>query len=237
MGGQKEFVPKGKLKNNGGKAQVYEEFGVSQNNAQSLDVNSLLGFQYKDDADDYIKYNQKSRPSRRRGNSFNPVFNKEEYMQAAFQFVIRPPKSKDYDDYLRYLVDPAQIVEWKDIVEAVYTPPSVSSPQKILCPICLEPAAAIVAPRVTKCGHIFCWSCLLQYLQFEKQYAWKKCPLCADPIYKTDIKRVSLVLPADGELVFQLMVRNKANISVVVADPTVTKVLGSRLPHVSLPQY
>ena len=29
MGGQKEFVPKGKLKNNGGKAQVYEEFGVS----------------------------------------------------------------------------------------------------------------------------------------------------------------------------------------------------------------
>jgi len=49
-------------------------------------------------------------------------------MQAAFKFVIRPPKSKDYDDYLKYLVDPGSIVDWKDIVEAIHTPPSVSSP-------------------------------------------------------------------------------------------------------------
>ena len=53
-----------------------------------------------------MKYNQKSRPNRRGGNSFSPLFNKEQYMQAAFKFIIRPPKSKDYDDYLRYLVDP-----------------------------------------------------------------------------------------------------------------------------------
>jgi len=53
-----------------------------------------------------MKYNHKSRPNRRRGNSFSPIFDKEQYMQAAFKFVIRPPKSKDYDDYLKYLVDP-----------------------------------------------------------------------------------------------------------------------------------
>lgn len=101
---------------------------MSEKSAKSLDVNSLLGFQYKDDADDYVKYNQKSKPNRKRGNSFTPLFNKEQYMQASFKFVIRPPKSKDYDDYLRYLVNPEQIVDWKDIIEAVYTPPSVSSP-------------------------------------------------------------------------------------------------------------
>jgi hypothetical protein len=30
---------------------------MSAKNAKSLDVNSLLGFQYKDDGDEYVKYN------------------------------------------------------------------------------------------------------------------------------------------------------------------------------------
>lgn len=95
----------------------------------------------------------------------------------------------------------------------------------------------MVAPRVTKCGHIFCWPCLLQYLQFEKQHAWKKCPLCADPIYKTDIKRTRLIVQDEGELTLRLMVRNKANISLMVADHKETKIMGSRLPHVSASIY
>ena len=51
----------------------------------------------------------------------------------------------------------------------------------------------MVAPRVTKCGHLYCYACLLQYLDFEKQYAWKKCPLCSDPIYKRDIRKAKIV--------------------------------------------
>jgi hypothetical protein len=56
----------------------------------------------------------------------------------------------------------------------------------------MEPAPFMTAPRVTKCGHLFCWPCLLQYLAFEREYAWKKCPLCTEPIYKTDIRRVTI---------------------------------------------
>ena len=52
----------------------------------------------------------------------------------------------------------------------------------------------MTAPRVTKCGHMFCYACLLQYIDYDNQYAWKKCPLCADPVYKRDIRKASFVL-------------------------------------------
>jgi len=68
-------------------------------------------------------------------------------------------------------------------------------------------------------------------------YAWKKCPLCADPVYKTDIRRVKLIIPVDDELTFQLFVRNKANISVMIADHKETKIIGSRLPSVRSAAY
>lgn len=59
-------------------------------------------------------------------------------MQAAFKFIVKPPKPNCQDDYLQSLADPAHIVDWQDVVELVYTPPSVSSPQRVVCPICLE---------------------------------------------------------------------------------------------------
>lgn len=126
------------------------------------------------------------------------------------------------------------------MIEAVYTPPahSTRSEQKIVCPICLEALQEIVAPRVTKCGHIFCWPCLVRYLSYEQKHNWKKCPLCADPIQKKDVRRVRITT-APGELTFQLMVRNKFNTSVRVHDPTQdnNKILGSRLPTVSQTPY
>ena len=89
----------------------------------------------------------------------------------------------------------------------------------------MEPAGKMTAPRVTKCGHMFCYACLLQYIDYDNQYAWKKCPLCADPVYKRDIRKASFVLEDDqkgitdsiqgttsNELKFKLIVRNKSNI-------------------------
>ena len=128
-------------------------------------------------------------------------------------------------------------MEWKDVIEAVYTPPSDKgkSEQKIVCPICLDALQEIVAPRVTKCGHIFCWPCLVRYLTYEQKQNWKKCPLCADPIMKKDVRRVRIT-PAPSELTFQLMVRNKHNTSIKVHDAE-SKILGNRLPTVSMPSY
>jgi hypothetical protein len=44
-------------------------------------------------------------------------------------------------------------------------------------------------------------------------------------------------VPVDGELIFQLMIRNKANISLMVADHSETKIMGSRLPNVNSHYY
>ncbi len=126
-------------------------------------------------------------------------------------------------------------MEWKDVVEVTYTPPTAS---KIVCPICLENANVIVAPRVTKCGHIFCWPCLLQYLDFERQKGWKKCPLCADPIYKNDIRRAIIKQAYTNELSFQLMVRNRGNISLkTVTEGDSPVIMGSKLPSVDQENY
>lgn len=40
-----------------------------------------------------------------------------------------------------------------------------------------------------QCGHIYCWSCILNYLALSEN-KWRKCPICFESIYKTDLKSV-----------------------------------------------
>lgn len=119
----------------------------------------------------------------------------------------------------------------------------------------------MTCPRVTKCGHLYCWPCLLQYLAYEREYAWKKCPLCADPIYKHDIRRVTILqsktlgqdegyfknvgameeeevksIGFGKEIEFHLMIRNKSNINVKTKTDSI-KILESRLPSVHDQEY
>ncbi|EEA06630.1 uncharacterized protein CMU_013040 [Cryptosporidium muris RN66] len=48
----------------------------------------------------------------------------------------------------------------------------------VQCPICLE--SDLVSPRITRCGHIFCWPCILRNI-YEKDLKYLchcKCPIC-----------------------------------------------------------
>lgn len=75
-------------------------------------------------------------------------------------------------------------VQWEDIEQVL-----IAVPQS--CPICLQPP---VAPRITKCGHVYCFSCILHYLALsESNKAWRKCPICWDAIYEKDLKSVRSV--------------------------------------------
>ena len=93
----------------------------------------------------------------------------------------------------------------------------------IKCPICLAPS---VLPRITKCGHIFCFVCTLQYLgpEFRKYffylyypinyltltlsniyiyiyiYKFRKCPICSDKISRDDLKSVKYTSVQEPEL-------------------------------------
>ena len=94
------------------------------------------------------------------------------------QFVV-----KDSGDYSVHLADPDLLVEW-DKIEEIH----LDTQDSHTCPICLYPPQA---GRMTKCGHIYCWSCILHYLSLSDK-PWRKCPICYESIYKKDLKSVKI---------------------------------------------
>ena len=72
------------------------------------------------------------------------------------------------------------------------------------CPICLSTP---VAPRMAKCGHIFCLPCLIRYMHStddasplpEKRARWKKCPICYDSVYISETRPVRWFVGQEGE--------------------------------------
>ncbi|KAL6058639.1 RING finger protein 10 [Balamuthia mandrillaris] len=158
-----------------------------------LSGNYLLNFTYKRDQPPPASF-----PSRRRGPPVH--FNKERYLQANYRFVVNPSKP-----YLQHLYEPDLLVEWEDI-EQIY----LSSPLPYKCPICLDEP---LAPKMTRCGHIFCWGCILHYLSLGVK-SWRKCPICFDLISSKHLKSTVIELaplPEPGDLItFTLMKREKS---------------------------
>lgn len=56
-----------------------------------------------------------------------------------------------------------------------------------LCPICLY---SPIAAKITRCGHIYCWPCILHYLALTDR-TWQKCPICFEAVHKNELKRYS----------------------------------------------
>lgn len=96
------------------------------------------------------------------------------------KFVVRNPKedggcwvANDHDDgeeggdegYLKNLFEPNESVRWRDVVLVRY---DMVSSTDVRCPICMEQLSSMVCPRITKCGHVYCWTCILQYLEYNK---------------------------------------------------------------------
>ncbi|NXM77501.1 RNF10 protein, partial [Serilophus lunatus] len=103
-------------------------------------------------------------------------FNKELFLQANCQFVV-----SEEQDYTVHFADPDTLVNW-DFVEQV----RICSHEVPSCPICLYPPTAA---KITRCGHIFCWACILHYLSLSEK-TWSKCPICYGSVHKKDLKSV-----------------------------------------------
>ncbi|MED6248712.1 hypothetical protein ATANTOWER_003941 [Ataeniobius toweri] len=106
----------------------------------------------------------------------NKPFNKELFLQANCQFVVT-----DDQDYKAHFTDPDTLVNW-DCVQQV----RIYSHEMPSCPICLYPP---VVARITRCGHIFCWPCMLHYLSLSDK-SWSKCPICYEAVHTADLKSV-----------------------------------------------
>ncbi|CDW98076.1 hypothetical protein [Sporisorium scitamineum] len=148
----------------------------------------------------------------RRGATYTP-FNKERYVNAQYRFLVKPT-----GDYTAYFADPDIYLNWADILQVVIptssalagvgsSAPITDQPREpahegAACPICLSPPTA---PRMTKCGHVFCYPCILHYLTLKDDdnrskptaptlqpstQKWRRCPICWDTVYARDLKAV-----------------------------------------------
>uniref|UniRef100_A0A8C5B6Z5 E3 ubiquitin-protein ligase RNF10 n=1 Tax=Gadus morhua TaxID=8049 RepID=A0A8C5B6Z5_GADMO len=109
------------------------------------------------------------------GHKHKP-FNKELFLQANCQFLVT-----DDQDYKAHFTDPDTLVNW-DCVQQV----RIYSHEVPSCPICLYPP---VAAHITRCGHIFCWPCMLHYLSLADK-SWATCPICYEAVNPSDLKSV-----------------------------------------------
>lgn len=125
------------------------------------------------------------------------------------QFVV-----KSNGDYAPYAISPDLLVEWSKI-EQIHMFGSTEEPQ---CPICLyHPVAA----KMTRCGHVYCWPCILHYLALSDKKSWRKCPICYEAVHIGDLKS-AVSKPhhnykCDENVTFRLMYRNKDSMQAMPA--------------------
>ncbi|KAJ4286412.1 hypothetical protein N0V90_013111 [Kalmusia sp. IMI 367209] len=120
---------------------------------------------------------------------------KARYVHANYRFIVDPR-----GDYRAQSVDADIHLDWNNVLQILAS----SQSQDASCPICL---GTPVAPRMAKCGHIFCLPCLIRYMQsedegkaaLEKRARSKKCPLCWDSIYISETRPVRWYMGQEGE--------------------------------------
>lgn len=146
-------------------------------------------------------------PRRTRRGTYKP-FSRERYVNGHYRFIMHPS-----GDYTAHYTDPDIDVHWPQVAEvivhissdvsvahargrAVHATESGLTTSETACPICLSPPAA---PRMTKCGHVFCLQCVRRYLALDNKgelrrnsalYEPKRCPICWDSVCVTDLKPV-----------------------------------------------
>ncbi|KAH6842563.1 hypothetical protein B0I37DRAFT_199286 [Chaetomium sp. MPI-CAGE-AT-0009] len=138
---------------------------------------------------------------------------KARYIHANYRFVVNPG-----GNYTAQAANADEHIDWNDVLQVIASAQS----QQSSCPICLSDP---VAPRMAKCGHIFCLPCLMRFMNTntseepgKKQMRWRKCPICEDSIYLSDVRPVRLyagqecALPRKGDdVILRLMMRTAKN--------------------------
>jgi hypothetical protein len=131
-------------------------------------------------------------------------YNKEQYLQANCQFVV-----KSGVDYRAHKSSPDILVDWDNIEQVI-----VSTCEENICPICLYPPKA---SKICRCGHIYCFSCMLHYLSLSDKN-WRKCPICYEAVHLKDLKsavtKQNTLFKVGDTIQFNLMRREKGSLYV-----------------------
>eukprot|EP00299_Pterocystis_sp_00344_P011069 c5108_g1_i3.p1 GENE.c5108_g1_i3~~c5108_g1_i3.p1 ORF type:complete len:506 (+),score=106.50 c5108_g1_i3:200-1717(+) len=137
-----------------------------------------------------------------------PRFSKDAFVQANCRFIVN--RNGDYRMNLSF---PDHLVEWS-LIDQVCIP----SHHETTCPICLSP---LIASKVTRCGHVFCFPCLIQYLSMESS-SLAKCPICPEYVSLDSLKSVYFHFvhsyTPGSQITFKLLKRHKGNVIAVPVD-------------------
>ncbi|KAK9856977.1 zinc finger protein [Penicillium brevicompactum] len=121
---------------------------------------------------------------------------KARYVHANYRFIVMPNQS------FHAQASNADVhLDWASVLQVLVS----AQTQAASCPICL---CTPVAPRMARCGHIFCLPCLIRYMHAsddenpvpEKRHRWKKCPICWDSIYSSETRPVRWFRGQEGDL-------------------------------------
>ncbi|XP_055595547.1 RING finger protein 10 [Uranotaenia lowii] len=195
----------------------HELHSVFSSGSKKQSLNHLLNFHYAPrERDQPVRF---TKTGNNRSHIKKMSYNKEQFLQANCQFVVRAN-----EDYGAFLASPDLLVDWAKI-EQIH----ILSSEEPQCPICLYPP---VAAKMTKCGHVYCWPCILHYLALSDK-TWRKCPICYDAIHIPDL-RSAVSKPfhcyaLDEFVTFQLMRREKASMGVAIG--TVVQEHKTEIPH------
>ncbi|KUL85781.1 hypothetical protein ZTR_07397 [Talaromyces verruculosus] len=144
------------------------------------------------------------------GSGYHAI-DKARYVHANYRFIVDPRRN-----YHAQAANADVHLDWDSVLQVLAS----EQTQAASCPICL---GMPVAPRMAKCGHIFCFPCLIRYMHStdddasvpEKKARWKKCPICWDTIYVSDTRPVRWFVEQEtntpvegGDVVLRLVKRN-----------------------------
>ncbi|KAL2721086.1 RING finger protein 10 [Vespula maculifrons] len=198
------------------------EFGsVMAQGSKKQNLNHLLNFHYEprdmQSGSDTWRMGNASKGYNRNSNRWLPPvqrhkYNKEQFLQASCQFVVTAN-----EDYSLYLTDPDTLVDWKYIEQV-----KIHNTESLSCPICLF---SPVAAKMTRCGHVYCWSCILHYLSLSDK-SWRKCPICYESVHKSDLKSVIEVtqnaVNLGDPITLRLMRRERGSLIAMPASEPIT---------------
>ncbi|KAK7206789.1 hypothetical protein BZA70DRAFT_275084 [Myxozyma melibiosi] len=167
----------------------------------------------------------------------NSAADKARFVNANFRFVVHPS-----GDYRAQALDPDVVVPWHLILQVLVS----KHRQHANCPICLSENP--VAPRMMRCGHIFCLPCLMRMLAsdmsaddsqsqsqsqtYQHTPAPRKrniCPICLDSVSLSDARPVKWIehpgagdassVPVAGrDVVLRLVMRKPGSILALPRD-------------------
>ncbi|XP_061398430.1 E3 ubiquitin-protein ligase RNF10 [Musca vetustissima] len=204
----------------------YDVNSVYSAGCRKQNLNHLLNFYYTPREVDYYDgaVGASGSYGQRHGQIKKHKYNKEQFIQANFQFVIKASAKRKAND------SPDSLIDWS-LIEQI----NIQTSDEPQCPICLYPP---VAAKVTRCGHVYCWTCVLHYLSLSDK-TWRKCPICYDAVHVGDLKSASIVQQSSynigSQITFRLMRRKKGSLLIEKYENWQDEKSSEFYPYVSSP--